>query len=49
MPAQGEAEPSSYILPIDFSPCPPLHPGPICKPDESLDYRRSTSNKSVEV
>ena len=39
---QRKAEPSSQRLPVDSSPGPLLHLGPIRKPDEPFDFRRSS-------
>ena len=39
-----KAEPSSHRLPIDSRSSPLPHFGPICKPDEPLDCRMSTSS-----
>jgi len=44
VPSERKAEPSSHILPIDSSPGPLPHLGPLCKPDKPFDYRRSPSS-----
>jgi len=42
--SQGKTEPPSHRLPIDSSLGPVPHPGPVCKPYESFDCRRSASS-----